>query len=262
MTMPFEVTGEGSPLVLVPGVLTGWLSWIPHAERLSTTRKVVRVQLLSVQLGLEDRPLPADYSPRTEVQALADTLKALDLAPPVDFAAWSYGAMVTLDFALDHPDWVRTLTLIEPAAYWALPSLDAEERREMEEGPRLSRENITEDQLELFLHSLRLVPPGSNARELPQWSTWVRHRQSLRANPSIEEYQGDRRRLPGFAPPVLLVKGTGSAPILHRTIDELGRQLPNVQVAEWSGGHAPHIVSIEPFLERLAKFHATAGVEA
>ena len=60
-------------------------------------------------------------------------------------------------------------------------------------------------------------------------------------------------------PPVLLVKGTGSMPLFHRIVDELGRQLPNAQVVELPAGHAPHIVSMEPFLERLAAFQASAG---
>jgi pimeloyl-ACP methyl ester carboxylesterase len=232
MKMQWEAAGEGAPLVLAPGGLTGWLSWIPHVERLSETRKVVRVQLLSVQLGLDGRPLPDDYSPKTESAALANTLESLGLTPPVDFAGWSYGAEITLDFALDNPSWVRTLTIIEPLAYWVLPSLDAEAKRVTQEEQRLPREDITEGQLEAFIQRTALAPPGRNPRDLPQWPLWLRHRQSLRANPSIAEYEGDRRRLLAFAPPALLVKGTGSASILHRIIEELARQLPNAQVAE------------------------------
>jgi len=55
------------------------------------------------------------------------------------------------------------------------------------------------------------------------------------------------------------VKGTGSMPLHHQVIDELARQLPNAQVAEWPGGHAPHIVSMEPFLERMVDFQASTG---
>ena len=63
--MKAEVSGQGRPLVLVPGGLTGWLSWKPHAERLSAAYRVVRVQLLSVDLGLqnEQSPTPAGYGP-------------------------------------------------------------------------------------------------------------------------------------------------------------------------------------------------------
>ena len=256
MNMLSEATGDGRPLVLVPGGLTGWLSWIPFAERLAPNRRVVRVQLLSVQLGLDGQPVPADYSPKTEKTALANTLESLELTPPVDFAGWSYGAAVTLDFALDHPEWARTLTLIEPSAFWVLPVLDAEAERQRDEDLRLSRDDITEDDLERFVQSMALVASGSNPRDLPQWPVMVRHRQSLRAIPTGWGYQRDRSQLSDLAAPTLLVKGTGSAPVLHHVIDELAEQLPNAQVEEWPGGHAPHLVSMEPFLERMAAFQA------
>jgi hypothetical protein len=37
-----DVKGEGEPIVLVPGGLTGWLSWIPHQERLSGRYRAIR----------------------------------------------------------------------------------------------------------------------------------------------------------------------------------------------------------------------------
>jgi pimeloyl-ACP methyl ester carboxylesterase len=245
--------------VLVPGGLTGWVSWIPFAERLSATRKVVRVQLLSVQLGLEGKPLPEDYSPAAEKKALAKTLESLDLMPPVDIAGWSYGAAIALDSALDRPERVRTLTLIEPAAYWALPALDAEAQRQRDEWLRLSRDNVSEDDLERFLHGAGLVPSGTNPRGLPGWPVWVQHRQSLRALASIAEYQRDRERLPRFTTPTLLVKGAESTPLDRRIVDTLAEQLPNSQVAELPGDHASHIVSMDLFLERMAAFQAGAG---
>jgi hypothetical protein len=74
LKMQAKVTGDGKHLVLVPGGLTGWLGWEPHAERLSKTRKVIRVQLLNVQYGFENRRLPPRYSVKTESHALASTL--------------------------------------------------------------------------------------------------------------------------------------------------------------------------------------------
>lgn len=261
-TLPSEVTGHGRPLVLVPGGLTGWISWIPIAERLAATRTVVRVQLLNVQRGLDGQDLPAGYSPETEKTALGATLETLGLTPPVDVAAWSYGGAVALAFALDRPHWVRTLTLVEPDAPWAQPALDAEAQRVRAHDLRLSREHVTDEDLEQFLLEAGLVPMGTNPRDLPQWPTWSRHRQSLRAVPSSWEYEGDRRRLGGFPRPVLLVKGTGSAPYLHRTVDELAEQLPDAAVAELPGGHAPHLVSTESFLHRMRSLHEEAETAA
>lgn len=259
MAMLSEITGEGRPLVLVPGGLTGWLSWIPFAERLAPTRKVVRVQLLSVQLGLDGRPLPDDYSPKTEARALAETLESLGLIPPLDFAAWSYGALVTLDFALDNPGWVRTLALIEPGSLWVLPTLDSEAQRQRDEDLRLPRDDFSEDDLEHYLHSAGLVPRETNPRDLPQWPRWVQHRQSLRVVPFIAEHEGNRTRLSQFTTPTLLVKGTESTPLDREIVDKLAEQLPKAHVAELPGDHASHITSMDLFLERLAALQASAG---
>jgi len=49
--MPYEISGSrhrGEPIVLVPGGLSGWISWKPHAEILSKDYKVIRVQLLNM----------------------------------------------------------------------------------------------------------------------------------------------------------------------------------------------------------------------
>lgn len=256
MQMQTQVTGKGSPLVLVPGGLTGWLSWEPHAARLSDTRKVVRVQLLNVQYGLENRPLPTDYSVKTESRALATTLDALSVNEPTDIVAWSYGALITLDYALDHPDRIRTLTLIEPPALWvlrALGTLDAEAQRNVAL-LRTLHGNISEDQLEQFACAVGLCPPGQSVRELPQWPLWMRHRQSLRNSPAVVNHEDDPKRLRAFRRPVLLVKGTGSAKFLHQIIDMLAAQLPQAQVVEMPAGHAPQIVSMERFLQQLTSF--------
>lgn len=54
--------------------------------------------------------------------------------------------------------------------------------------------------------------------------------------------------------PVLFVKGTGSTPWLHNVIDVLSEKLPNSKVVEFTGGHAPHIVSTKLFINELKKF--------
>src|SRR5438445_5373851 len=88
MQLQTDVKGQGAPLVLVGGGLTGWQSWVPHQERLAPTRKVVRMQLLAVEYGLENRPLPAGYNLETESDALAAAIEQLGLKGPVDLVAW------------------------------------------------------------------------------------------------------------------------------------------------------------------------------
>jgi len=258
--MQAKVTGEGAPLVLVPGGLTGWISWEPYVERFSTNRKVVRVQLLNVQWGFEDKQLPPNYSVKMESRALAEALRDLGFERPIDIVAWSYGALVTLDYALEHPDSIRTLTLIEPPAFWVLRAttgLDAEAQQQAATLQTLHGD-ITEDQLEQFALTVGLCPPKQPCRELPQWPLWVTYRRSVRNSPAVLEHEDDIGRLRAFKHPVLLVKGTGSAKFLHQIIDVLAEQFPDAKVVEMPAGHAPHIVSKERFLEQLAIFQGSA----
>jgi pimeloyl-ACP methyl ester carboxylesterase len=260
MQMQMNVLGEGRPLVLVGGGLTGWLSFVPHQERLRASRRVARAQLLTVQLGLEERPLPDGYSIRMESDALGAAVDEMEREAPVDLVAWSYGAAVTLDYALGHRDRVRTLTLIEPPAFWVLEAtgrMDAVSRRERDELEALHREmasDVSEAQLARFVTQAALCPPGTRPEDLPAWPVWVEHRRSLRNGPAVFAHTDDAARLRTFDRPVLLFKGTGSTPVFHRIVDALADTLPRAEAVELPGGHAPQIAAIDDFLARLATF--------
>lgn len=255
--MQCEVKGEGNPVVLVGGGLTGWKSWGPFVDTFTAKhRKAIRVQLICVQYGLENRPLPSDYSVKTESNALAATLESLEYREPVDVVAWSYGAFTSLIFALDHPERIRTLTLIEPPALWVLRETGRfdEEAQHTAAFFQKFHGDITEDMLADFLVHAGFVAPGQSPRDLPQWNDWVHFRQSLRDNPFVVSYNDSAQRLRQFQPPVLLVKGTGSTRWLHHIIDGLSETLPHSRVLEFPGGHAPHIVSRDKFLPALEEF--------
>lgn len=257
MKMQCEVKGEGNPIVLVGGGLTGWASWEPFVKTFNEKhRKVIRLQLLAVQLGLENRPLPDNYSVKLESSALAATLDSLGFTQPIDFVAWSYGALTSLNFSLDHPERIRTLTLIEPPAIWTLRETGKidDEMKKTADFFMTYKGDITEDMLADFLVHAGFVPPGKSARDLPQWSRWVNFRQSLRDNPYAVLHSDSIQRLKKFNMPTLLVKGTGSTKWLHSIIDVLAENIPHSRVVEYPGGHAPHIATTDKFLEELEKF--------
>lgn len=251
-----EVKGSGEPVVVVPGGLTGWLSLRPHAEQLSKYYKVILVQLLSVDLGLRNESLPKDYSVDFETSALKATLDQLGIFQ-ADFVAWSYGAEITLNFALNNPERIRSLTLVEPPAIWILRSrgpLSKELLEEQKQIQLLGPSDINESQLEWFSHFAGFVPAHVDPRTLSQWPVWVQHRQSLRTGDTAFRHEDDIQRVRNFKKPVLLFKGEGSSDFLLKIIDILGEELPDAKVEMLPGGHALLIASMEQFLKILTSF--------
>jgi pimeloyl-ACP methyl ester carboxylesterase len=256
-----EITGEGEPVVLIPGGLTGWVSWIPHAERLSARWNVIRVQPIHNELGSAGQRGDPGYTVETERESLRMTLDALGIET-AHFAGWSAGGKASIEFALAYPERVRALTLVEPEAYWILEQLgapDPDVERTDSFLQALFGKEVTEDDLAAFLELAGLASSKEEARSDPYWERAVPHRMTLSwlwpllgpSGRSIEE-------LANLRCPVLLVKGTDTADRDRRVVQILGERLPNATVLELPGDHASHIQSIDAFLEGFEK-HLTSA---
>jgi pimeloyl-ACP methyl ester carboxylesterase len=258
--LTYEVKGGGEPIVLVPGGLTGWLSWIPHAERLSTSWKTIRVQPIHNELGSAGRPGDLSYNAETERESLRLTLDALGIER-AHFAGWSGGGRALIEFAVAYPERVRSLTLVEPAAYWMLdqlgsPNPDVDRLNAFIHG--LAGRAVTEDDLAEFLEHAGFVASKAEAPSHPNWERWLPHRMALswqseesdRSGRSIEE-------LANIRCPVLLVKGSSTADWLKRVVDVLDERIPGASVIELEGDHACHIQSMDAFLAGFNK-HLTS----
>ena len=252
--LTYDIAGEGDPLILVPGGLTGWLSWMPHQERLSVHHLVIRVQPIHNELGSAGKPGDPGYTAEVERESLRLTLDELSIGE-ADFAGWSGGGQALIEFTLAYPQRVRSLALVEPAAYWILEELGEEdplvdEANEFLHG--LAGKEVTEDDLARFLGYAGLVEDPAEARHHPNWDRWVPHRMAL-SWASEEAVRSGRsvKDLPSITCPVLLTKGTVTAPWMKRVVDVLGEYLPDTRVVELDGDHAAHIQSIDRFLEEL-----------
>jgi pimeloyl-ACP methyl ester carboxylesterase len=259
--LQYDARGEGESIVLVPGGLTGWVSWIPHQERLTGRYRVIRVQPIHNELGSAGHPGQPGYTAEVEREALRMTLDELGLERP-HLAGWSAGGQALLEFAMEYPARIRTLALVEPAAYWLLERLgesDPDVERMNALILALAGKEVTEDDLATFLALGGLAPSQEEARGHPYWERAVPHRMTL--SWLSADLLGSRRSIEELANircAVLLVKGSVTTAAEQRVVDILGERLPNATVLELPGDHSSHIQSIDAFLEAFER-HLAAG---
>ncbi len=244
--------GSGPTVVLMPGGLTGWASWEQHQLKLIDRCRVIRVQPIHNELGSAGMPGDPSYTAEVERESLRMTLEQLRVEDAA-LAGWSRGGGSAIEYTMEYPSHVRTLTLIEPEVPWAL-GYDAAAAA----GPRdqelvfldaMVGKDVTEDDLAQFLVVFGLVESLEQARNHPMWDRWVKHRNAL-----SWPYQAavDPSRsvadLAAIDCPVLLIKGSKSTSRDRAMVDALGRHFPNADIAELEGGHASHVESIDAFL--------------
>jgi pimeloyl-ACP methyl ester carboxylesterase len=257
-----EVTGEGEAIVLVPGGLSGWLSWIPFAELLSAERTVVRVQLRNIELAEAGKPFPAGYGTLTEREALLATVNDLGL-DSFDLVGWSYGGHVALAFALEYPKRVRTLTVIEPPAAWVLRETGnaAQTLAGAEAYDRsITGREIILDDLKRFLVRAGFGRPGDDFESLTGWPVWVRNRQAISINGTIHDYTDALERLRALQAPLLGVRGTDTTVDLATIVDDVVANAARGKLLELPGGHACHIQNPDRFLDELETHITSARV--
>lgn len=243
-------------MILIPGGLTGWISWEPHQVRLADSYRVIRVQPIHNELGSAGVPGDLSYSADVEIESLRMTLELLGI-DEMALAGWSRGGGTALEYALEHQSQVRSLTLIEPEAPWVLGGVESShsglgpEDEAFVEG--IAGHSVSEDDLARFLTIFGLARDPAQARAHPAWSSWVEHRNTL-SWPFQESADPDRSidDLERIQCPVLLVMGTDSAPRDRAMVTALDTLLPDARLLELDGGHASHIESIDHFLEAFA----------
>jgi pimeloyl-ACP methyl ester carboxylesterase len=110
-----ESAGTGAPVVLVHAGIADARMWDPTVPALATGHRVVRYDLRGY--GRSTIP-PAPYAHHDDLAAIFD---ALGLGPAVVIGA-SYGGNVAASFAVEHPERVRALVLVNTLAGMDAPS--------------------------------------------------------------------------------------------------------------------------------------------
>lgn len=254
---------SGMPVLLFPTMsLPGWVTWKRTIAGLQATRPVISYQLLANRWAFQQRQVPTGYTLKAENRALLTALDRAGWQEPFDLVGHSAGGLLALDYALDHPTRVRSLTLIEPGLTWlvaATGGIDAELRRHLDWRTASYTGRMTAARYAAFLRATYLEK-GYEPTASPRWPMLRAYMHNMRFRQSLLQHTDDPDRLRRLHCPVLVIQGRDTDP-LHRAVTvALRRLLPAIEVVEMPGGHVPHYGSgAEPFLAILNRFHAGAG---
>ena len=257
------IEGTGSTVVMLAGGPYGATGFETHAKTLAPHFRVVRLQTLIADRAHKKGTLPASYSLDMESAAVARTLDALGIAGPAHIVGEAFGAMVALDFALDHPQRVRTLTLFEPPAFWVMPEAAIAADTGMSAAVAVTRELLpsadpTNDQVSAFMCVM-----GTCGAELPdegstELKNWDALRAVLRGFSIVPAHRDSIDRLKAFTKPVLLVAGSETVDFHRRINDRLAASLPSARQTTVTGGHTALAAGRDEFLSKWRAFIETS----
>jgi NAD+ synthase len=114
LSLNYVSDGQGPPVILIHGMsasLSDWSRLMPLL--VSAGYRAIAVDLL----GHGDSPKPKDpnqYSTKTVYTALEEWIEQLELDSPFYLVGHSLGGYMSLTYALNHPDRVRAMVLIDP----------------------------------------------------------------------------------------------------------------------------------------------------
>lgn len=248
-----DQAGSGDPpIVLLPGGLTGWEGWLPLVPALSANRRVIRVQLIANAEGIAGQIGDPTYDTDLERESLRLTLDSMGVEE-MHLVGWSNGGRMALDFALAFPERIRTLTAIEPAAWWLVDGVDQGARDFATFIARCAGRDCSEDDVREFLIGAGVGAPDTDFSALPQWEFWVSCRQviSWYGEKAVRSAEAGIEGFERLDVPTLLVRGTSTAPWLRKVVDLLDGGLPKARIVGLAGGHASILESPDAFLAAL-----------
>lgn len=240
-----QTVGTGPDVVIVHGLLSSITSWyFAVAPALATEYRVLMYDLRGHGLSEFSK---SGYGLKSMTGDLSDVVTCHAGSAPIVLIGHSYGAVIALRYALDHPERVRRLVLVEPP----LPVISADWVEKF-------RKQSTQDfvaalppllQAGLKAFAKRPLKLGAKAMRLSTQSTIV---DDLLAESDMADDE-----LATLQCPALLCCGTRSNEVFQETSVRLLRVLPNVRLQMIEGDHYLPEEAPGPLTQAIREFLAS-----
>ena len=263
VNLRYEETGEGAPLVLVHEFGGDLRSWEPQVRYFSRRYRVITYN----QRGYAPSTIPSaasDYSQNLLVEDLYQLLKHLELGP-VHLGGCSMGANVARDFAIAHPEMMRSLILLGAGA-------GSVNRKQFVQDEEAIAAGLERDGIASLVHHFEVVPNrASFKRKDPRgFAEFLRQvaehdaqacahlaREVLIKRKTVFELEAELKAL---RVPTLIMAGDRDAPSIEPSV-VMRDWIPHAGLVVFPGcGHVANLE--EPGLFNLHVTEFLAAVEA
>jgi len=268
LTVHYKEMGEGEPVfILLHGFGASEFSWREVVEPLSTQGRVIVYDRPA--FGLTGRPMPGEwtgtnpYSVQGNVEMLEGLMDEFGVEKAI-LVGNSAGGEVAAAYALEHPDRVQGLVLVDPSLgsgrggripAWILPLLKTPQMRNL--GPLLVRSiagELGDKTIRMAWHDPSLVDQQvyDGYRKPLKADNWDKalYEFTLAYNPV--NYAD---RLGELAMPVLVVTGDDDRIVPTESSIQLSKEIPGAKLVVFERcGHVPQEECPDQFLDALQGF--------
>jgi len=268
LTVHYKEMGQGEPVfILLHGFGASEYSWREVVEPLSRQGRVIVYDRPA--FGLTERPMPGEwtgtnpYSVQGNIELLDGLMNELGVGKAT-LVGNSAGGEVAAAYALEHPDRVQGLVLVDPAVgsgrggripTWILPLLKTPQLRHL--GPLLVRSiagKLGDETIRLAWHDPSLVDQHiyDSYRRPLMANNWDKALYEFTIADNPVNYTD---RLVELAMPVLVVTGDDDRIVPTESSIQLSKEIPGAQLVVFNKcGHVPQEECPDQFMDALQGF--------
>jgi len=259
----YKKWGEGKPtFILLHGFGASLFSWREVIEPLSKFGTVIAYDRPA--FGLTERPLEWEgenpYSPQAQTDLVIALMDELDIEKAI-LVGNSAGGTISMQAALQHPERVQALILVDAAVYagggapsWVRPILKTPQMNHL--GPLITRQLQArgKDFIKLAFHDpSKITPDIFEGYQKPlQAENWDK---ALWQFTVASQESGLVERLTELTVPTLVITGDDDRIVPTEQSIQLADEIPNAELAVIPQcGHLPHEECPEAFMQALTEF--------